>query len=110
MYGLLWIGFVFITFVWALHLVLGPSQSSYSGPPNTHRLTRSRDHWLIAGVCGGIAEFLGWQPGAVRALWLLGSFLLVGIGGLVAYALLAFIMPSPPSRGGKFRLDDYRVQ
>jgi phage shock protein C len=61
------------------------------------RLVRSRDQWL-AGVCGGIAEFIGWQPNVVRALWVLATVLSAGIGGLVAYAIMAFVMP-PPSDG-----------
>ena len=75
---------------------------------NGPRLTRSHDRWL-AGVCGGIAEFLGWRPAAVRMMWVLGSFLSVGLGGIVTYTILALVMP-PPDKRGKFRLDDFRVQ
>jgi phage shock protein C len=72
------------------------------------RLTKSTDRWL-AGVCGGLAEFLGWRPGVVRMAWVLGSVLLAGLGGLVAYSILAAAMP-PPDDKKKFRLEDFRVQ
>ena len=29
-------------------------------------LTRSRDDRMIAGVCAGIARYMGWNPTAVR--------------------------------------------
>ena len=75
---------------------------------SAQRLTRSNDRWL-AGVCGGIAEFLGWRSVVVRMLWILGSVLSVAFGGVLAYTILAFVMPPPDDRG-KFRLDDFRVQ
>lgn len=58
------------------------------------RLTRSRDQWL-AGVCGGIAEFIGWKPNVVRTLWILATVLSAGIGGVIVYAIMAFVMPAP---------------
>ena len=61
---------------------------------NTKRLTRSNDQW-IAGVCGGIAEFLGWKPDTVRLLWVLGTILSAGLGGLAGYIVLWLVMPPP---------------
>jgi phage shock protein C len=72
------------------------------------RLTRSHDRW-IAGVCGGIAEFIGWRPAVVRMLCILFSILGAGFGGLITYTILAFVMP-PPDGPRKFKLDDFRVQ
>lgn len=52
---------------------------------------RSRDHKIIAGVCGGIAESLGWSPTVVRVFWLLLSLL---PGPLwVAYILMWIFLP-----------------
>ncbi len=62
------------------------------------RLARSKDQW-IAGVCGGIAEFLGWKPDVVRLLWVLGTILSVGLGGLAAYVVLWLVMPPPEGNG-----------
>ncbi|HST51407.1 MAG TPA: PspC domain-containing protein [Pyrinomonadaceae bacterium] len=69
-------------------------------------LTKS-DNRMIAGVCGGIAEWLGWSAGVVRSLFILASVFSLGLGGLVIYTILAIIMP-PPSDG--FNLHDYRKQ
>lgn len=107
-YFLLWFLFVMVAGLCVLQLLFRQPASRARVTPNTHRLTRSRDPWIL-GVCGGIAEFLGWQPGVVRGLWMLFSLLFAGVGGLLIYTILALVMP-PPDRGGKFRLDDFRVQ
>lgn len=70
------------------------------------RLTRSNDR-IIAGVCGGIAEFLGWAPVSIRALYVVVSVVSAAVPGILAYLILWWIMPSPDEDGG-FRLDDFR--
>ena len=47
---------------------------------------------MIAGVCGGLAEWLGWDPTLVRILY---SILTVftAFSGLIVYLLLWIIMP-----------------
>lgn len=47
---------------------------------------------LVFGVCGGIADFLGWDATAVRTLFVV-STLFVGLGPL-AYIVLVLIMPN----------------
>lgn len=39
------------------------------------RLARSREHRIIAGVCGGIAERFGMTPTGVRLIFLLSCIL-----------------------------------
>jgi phage shock protein C len=56
------------------------------------RLRRSRDR-LIAGVCGGIAEWLGWDPTLVRVLYVLGSLASAAFPGVLVYLVLWFVMP-----------------
>jgi len=56
-------------------------------------LRRSRRHRMIAGVCGGMAEWLGWDPTAVRILYVLVSILSVAFPGILVYIALWFIMP-----------------
>lgn len=58
------------------------------------RLYRSRRHRVIAGVCGGIADYLGWSPTSVRLLTLL-SFLLPGTQ-VIIYIVMWIIVPSEP--------------
>lgn len=41
------------------------------------RLQCSRDHKIVAGVCGGIADWLGWSPTVLRTMFVL-SFVLPG--------------------------------
>lgn len=59
---------------------------------NGKRLTRSlTDRWL-AGVCGGIANYFGWDPAIVRLVYLL---LTVGtaFSGVLFYIILWICMP-----------------
>ena len=56
-------------------------------------LMRSRDDRVIAGVCGGIAEWLGWSPTMVRILYVLVSVLSAAFPGILVYLLLWLFMP-----------------
>ncbi len=56
-------------------------------------LRRSRKHSMIAGVCGGIAEWLGWSPAAVRVLYVLVSILSAAFPGVIVYIVLWIVMP-----------------
>ena len=59
-------------------------------------LYRSRNNKMIAGVCGGIAEWLGWSPTAVRVAYVIISILSVGFPGTIAYIILWIVMPQEP--------------
>ncbi len=56
------------------------------------RLTRSQNNRMLAGVCGGIAEYFGIDATVVRLLWTLLSLLTIW-PGIVAYILAWIIMP-----------------
>ncbi len=56
-------------------------------------LQRSRDQRVLAGVCGGIAEWLGWNAGTVRVLFVLVSVLSAAFPGILAYLVLWILMP-----------------
>lgn len=58
------------------------------------RLYRSRSENTIAGVCGGIAEWLGVDPTIVRLVFVL--FALAGGPGIIVYIVLAAIIPEEP--------------
>ncbi len=51
------------------------------------RLCRSKNDRWIAGVCGGVAEYLGISSGLVRLLTVLSGI------GIIAYLVIALIMP-----------------
>lgn len=59
---------------------------------NKSRLTRS-DNRVIAGVCAGLAEWLGWDIGLVRAVYLIISIFSAGFPGVLAYIILWIVMP-----------------
>lgn len=56
------------------------------------RLRKSRDR-ILGGVCGGIAEWLGWDPTVVRIVYVVVSILSVAFPGILVYILLWLIMP-----------------
>jgi len=58
------------------------------------QLRKSRDK-VLAGVCGGIAEWLGWDPTLVRVLYVVVSIMSVAFPGILIYLLLWIIMPPP---------------
>jgi phage shock protein C len=58
------------------------------------KLRRSRNK-LLAGVCGGIAEYLGWPAGRVRVIFVIVSVLSAAFPGALVYLILWFLMPGP---------------
>lgn len=54
---------------------------------------RSRRHRILGGVCGGLADRLGWSPTLVRVLYVLGSILSVGFPGILVYIVLWIAVP-----------------
>ena len=60
--------------------------------PTRRMLYRSPSDKLIGGVCGGLAEYLGWNPVFIRVAWVVATFATWG-GGLLAYILLALFLP-----------------
>jgi phage shock protein C len=75
---------------------------SYCGtrmrPAFSHRrLMRSATDSKIAGVCGGLAEYLGVDSTIVRLFWAILAVVPGGIvGGIVAYVVAWVIVPKAP--------------
>ena len=59
----------------------------------TNALRRSRQYRILGGVCGGLAEWLGWKPTLVRVLYVLLSILSAGFPGVLVYIILWIVMP-----------------
>jgi phage shock protein PspC (stress-responsive transcriptional regulator) len=57
------------------------------------KLYRSSSNRILGGVCGGIAEWLGWNPTMVRVLYVIGSILSVAFPGALVYIILWIVMP-----------------
>jgi phage shock protein C len=56
-------------------------------------LRRVREGAMIAGVCGGLARWLGWDPTIVRLLYVVLSLASAAFPGVLVYLLLWFLMP-----------------
>ncbi|MFO7846213.1 MAG: PspC domain-containing protein [Balneolaceae bacterium] len=56
------------------------------------KLRKSRTNKMLAGVCGGIGEYVGWDPTIVRIIFLVLIFSSFGTMVLF-YFILALIMP-----------------
>ncbi len=56
-------------------------------------LQRSTRNKMIAGVCGGLAEWLGWDVTLVRVLYVVVSVLSVAFPGILVYLILWALMP-----------------
>ena len=62
--------------------------------PGERKLRRSRDK-VIAGVCGGLAEYFGWPKNRMRLVYLIVSIVSVAFPGTLVYLVLWFLMPGP---------------
>lgn len=57
-----------------------------------NRLTKSSSDKMLFGVCGGIAEYWGWDATIVRIIFVVAT--LFGMGSpIIIYLVLAVIMP-----------------
>ena len=65
--------------------------------PLSQPLMRVRQGKLIAGVCGGIAKWLGWDPTLVRLGYVVLSVISAGFPGVLIYILLWILMPQEPA-------------
>lgn len=75
--------------------------SPYSSP---RRLTRSRSDRMLAGVCGGIAEYLNMDPTLVRVLVVVIALITAAFPVAIIYLILMMVIPEaqpvpPPSVG-----------
>ncbi|HEU4941378.1 MAG TPA: PspC domain-containing protein [Candidatus Eisenbacteria bacterium] len=62
------------------------------------RVFRRSSNRMIAGVCGGIAEYFGWPADRVRIAYVLLSILSIAFPGILVYLLLWLVMPGPEGR------------
>jgi phage shock protein C len=60
------------------------------------RLTRSTTDTKIAGVCGGLAEYMDVDSTVVRLVWVLVTFFTGIIFGIIAYFVAWMVMPLAP--------------
>ena len=59
------------------------------------RLYRSNTNKMMAGVCGGLGEFLGIDPTLIRLVFVLMG--LLGGHGILVYLIMWIVVPPAPS-------------
>ena len=98
---LLWILALFLSggmalFAYLVFWIVMPEAPAYAhadvGIARGQRLTRSRDERMLAGVCGGLAEYLGMDTTLMRVLWVLATLISGGVT-LIAYPIFWLVMP-----------------
>lgn len=57
------------------------------------RLTRSHDR-VLAGVCGGLAEYFELDPALVRLGYVLLSIFSAGFPGILVYIICLLVIPN----------------
>jgi len=67
------------------------------------KLYRSEKDSMIAGVCGGIAEYFDVDPTLIRLLTVI--FVLLGGAGVVAYIIAWIIIPKNPGQVSDDKFD-----
>ncbi len=60
------------------------------------KLYRSTSNKMLAGVCGGIAEYFNVDPTIIRLAYVLLSVFTVAFPGIIVYILAMIIIPSDP--------------
>jgi len=68
------------------------NQKNKNETKNIKRLYRSENDSMLAGVCGGIAEYLDVDPTIIRLLWAIGTLASFGFG-IILYIIAAIIIP-----------------
>ena len=61
------------------------------------KMTKSLDK-KIWGVCGGIAEYFGWEITITRGVYALLTLLCGFFPGIIIYLVMYFIMPEAESK------------
>jgi phage shock protein PspC (stress-responsive transcriptional regulator) len=73
-------------------------------------LQRSRDQRILFGVCGGLAEWLGWNATLVRLLFVAVSIASAAFPGILVYVILWILMPLRERERGREILEDWETE
>ena len=72
------------------------------------KLTRSTNK-ILAGVCGGIAEYFEMDPTLVRVLYVALSIFTASFPGILLYIIMLLIMPEKGPEDSKDKFEDAEV-
>lgn len=64
---------------------------------NERKLTRSRSDRMLAGVCGGLAQFFGLDTSLVRIAYAILT-IFTAFAGVLVYILMWIIIPEEKNR------------
>ncbi len=96
-YKLLWlIIIIFLNIIGAILYLLFSKQTTSMQIDNKKsgkKLTRSSEDKVIAGVCGGLANYFDIDSSIVRIIWVLLTIFVTG-AGLIVYIIAAIILPT----------------
>ena len=73
------------------------------------KLYRSSNR-ILAGVCGGIAEYFNVDPTLIRVLYAVLSIFSVGFPGVLLYIILMILMPNYDQITDWNHQQDYAIQ
>ena len=65
---------------------------------NPKRLTRPRQDRKMAGVCAGLANYLGLDPTVVRVIYAILTLCTAIVTGLIVYLILMLVIPEDPTK------------
>ncbi len=65
-------------------------------PPTSRKLYRSRTDTMLAGICGGIAEYFAIDSTLVRLIWVLIVLFSGVFPGIIVYIIAIFVIPLKP--------------
>ena len=68
--------------------------------PAKATLFRHPTEKIVGGVCGGLADYFGWDPALMRILWV-ALTLMTGGGGFIAYIAFWILLPVGTVSGGQ---------
>jgi len=60
------------------------------------KLYRSQTQKMLAGICGGFAEYLGVDATLIRVIYVLLSVFTAAFPGIILYIILYFVIPQDP--------------
>jgi len=63
---------------------------------NNKQLTRSQNDRMLAGICAGLAKYMDMDPTVIRLIFVL-LFFVTGPGVLLAYLIMAIVIPNEPA-------------
>ncbi len=83
------------------------SSKGESNPPSGLILRRSKTNRVLAGVCGGIGEYLGIDPTIIRIIFIIIT--VFGGSGIIIYLILWLVIPSSDSKNS-FSVDALKTE